>query len=300
MNVLALRPLVSVVIPTYNRGYLIERTINSVLSQTYTNFELLIVDDASTDNTEQIISNIHDKRLNYIRLEQNTNGTKPRNIGIQNSKGDFIAFLDSDDEWLPNKLEKQLNFINQLNSEEFLCFTGLIKNNGVIEEPTKQRVLRNNEDIMDYILIEDNLVQTSTYMLPAKIAKKVEFNPTVKKHQDWDFCLRLKKQDVEFIYYPENLTVWNIDARDDRITSNTKYNYSLDWYNNSKSYLSKRAQYSFLAKIAANYYVLNKQKFKALGIYIRAYFTNAINLKIFIKGILKLIVPKKMLKYLFS
>lgn len=118
--------LISVVVPTYNRSELIKRTIDSVLAQTYTNFELIIVDDASTDNTEDIVNEYHDDRIKFIKLNENSKGTKPRNMGIKESKGDYIALLDSDDEWLPNKLESQLNFLRAFNDDNMVCFTDLI------------------------------------------------------------------------------------------------------------------------------------------------------------------------------
>ena len=108
-----LLPKVSVVIPTYNRADILPRTIQSVLSQTLKDLELIVVDDGSTDRTVEVIHNVKDDRLRYIQLPQNCGGNYARNQGIQASRADFVAFLDSDDEWLPQKLEKQLALINQ-------------------------------------------------------------------------------------------------------------------------------------------------------------------------------------------
>src|SRR5690348_1065740 len=102
-------PVVSVILPTYNRASLISRAIRSVLNQTFTDWELLIVDDGSTDATEQLIrSRSADSRIRYMKLPQNVGMCNARNHGIALARGEFIAFLDSDDEWLPTKLEKQL------------------------------------------------------------------------------------------------------------------------------------------------------------------------------------------------
>lgn len=293
-------PKVSIVIPTFNRADLIDRTIESVLNQTYENFEVLIVDDASTDNTYEVISSISDERIRYIQLEKNTKGTMTRNVGIENSSGEYVAFLDSDDEWVPTKLEEQIQFISNFNKSEFLCFTGLILNNGNEKVYLNQRQLKENEDILDYILVYGNKVQTSTFLLPTKIAKEVKFNSDLKKHQDWDFCLRLKKQGIQFFYLNKRLTIWNVDPREDRISINNKYNYSINWYKNSKMFLSIRAQHAFLVKCVANYYILNNQKLSAMRIFLKAHRVGAINNKLLMKCLLKLVFPYKMWKGLKS
>jgi glycosyltransferase involved in cell wall biosynthesis len=101
-------PLVSVIIPTYNCAKYIETTINSVLNQNYDNLEIIVVDDGSTDNTKNIISSITDDRLIYYFIKNSGGPAKPRNLGLMNCKGDYIAFLDSDDKWRNDKVMKQI------------------------------------------------------------------------------------------------------------------------------------------------------------------------------------------------
>jgi glycosyltransferase involved in cell wall biosynthesis len=101
-------PVVSVVLPTYNRAPLLGRSIRSVLGQGYTDFELIVVDDGSTDETSAVVSGFRDPRISYLRLSRNTGAGAARNAGIRASKGKFIAFQDSDDEWLPSKLARQM------------------------------------------------------------------------------------------------------------------------------------------------------------------------------------------------
>lgn len=108
--------LVSIIVPTYNACEYIQQTISSVLFQTYHNWELLIIDDCSSDNTISIVKEFaeSDPRIRYFSTNQNTGSpSQPRNIGIEQAKGDYIAFLDSDDIWLPNKLEEQLAFMQE-------------------------------------------------------------------------------------------------------------------------------------------------------------------------------------------
>jgi len=102
------KPLVSVIITTYNRAYCLKKAITSAINQTYDNLEIIVLDDGSTDNTELVVKKISDSRIVYIRHQKNKGIGAARNTGIKNSKGSFIAFLDSDDEYLPEKIEKSL------------------------------------------------------------------------------------------------------------------------------------------------------------------------------------------------
>jgi glycosyltransferase involved in cell wall biosynthesis len=102
-------PTVSVVIPTYNRAALIARSIQSVLNQSYADFELIVIDDGSTDETEGVVARFFDLRINYVRLASNAGVSAARNVGIRISKGKFIAFQDSDDEWLSDNLAKHMS-----------------------------------------------------------------------------------------------------------------------------------------------------------------------------------------------
>lgn len=101
-------PLVSVIIPTYNRAHLLGRAIRSVLAQTRQDFELIVVDDASTDNTREVVGGFADPRVRYVRHDVNRGGTVAMNTGLQEARGEYVTFLDDDDEYLPQKLEKQL------------------------------------------------------------------------------------------------------------------------------------------------------------------------------------------------
>lgn len=103
--------LISIIIPTFNRGDYLFRAIKSVFSQSYKNYELIIVDDGSTDNTLELLAPlIKSNEIKYYKQE-NSGVSSARNLGIKNSSGDLVSFLDSDDEWLPNKLQEQINFL---------------------------------------------------------------------------------------------------------------------------------------------------------------------------------------------
>ena len=105
--------LVSVIMPSYNTAPYIEETIQSVLNQTYTNWELIIVDDCSTDNTDEVLETIKDDRIRYFKNEKNSGAAVSRNKALREAKGQWIAYLDSDDIWMPEKLEKQIRFMEE-------------------------------------------------------------------------------------------------------------------------------------------------------------------------------------------
>lgn len=107
--------LVSIIMPSYNTGKFIGETINSVIDQTYINWELIIVDDCSSDNTDEIVKNIKDSRIVYLKNEKNMGAAVSRNRALREAKGKWIAFLDSDDLWKENKLEKQIKFMKDNN-----------------------------------------------------------------------------------------------------------------------------------------------------------------------------------------
>ena len=107
--------LVSIIMPAYNNGPFIREAIDSIISQTYTDWELLVVDDCSTDDTTSIVASFKDKRIHYQRNEYNMGAALSRNKAIQAAKGKYIAFLDADDKWLPTKLEKQVGFMQKNN-----------------------------------------------------------------------------------------------------------------------------------------------------------------------------------------
>ena len=122
-----MKDLVSVVIPVYNREKTIVRAVKSVLNQTYKNIEVIIVDDCSSDNSRVVIENAFSENNNvrYICLEKNSGACVARNRGVQLSKGKYVAFLDSDDAFLPNKIEKQISFLCETNAQ--LCATDYIR-----------------------------------------------------------------------------------------------------------------------------------------------------------------------------
>ena len=117
-------PTVSVIIPTYNRAHLLPRALESVLAQTFEDLEVLVVDDGSTDGTEAVVTG-YDDRVRYLRQPQNAGVSAARNRGLREARGEFVAFLDSDDEWFPEKLARQVERFRELPDRVGLLYCGV-------------------------------------------------------------------------------------------------------------------------------------------------------------------------------
>lgn len=213
------RPLVSIVIPTYNRADLLLQAIQSVLTQTYEYFELLIVDDHSTDQTPHIVKNITDSRVHYIRLNKNQGAPAARNIGLKKAKGELIAFLDSDDQWDSTKLKKQVQIFNR-NPAIGLVYTGLkILNNErnieTIVVPSKRG------HITKYLLVQNCVGTTSSVLIKRDLLEDAGgFDLTFTSCQDWDLFIRLSLK-TQFDYVREPLVIY-YEHDGKRISTNSK------------------------------------------------------------------------------
>lgn len=185
-------PLVSVIIPTYNRGRLILNSVTSVLNQTYKNIELIVVDDCSTDNTEEILKSINDSRIKYVKLEKNSGACIARNKGIELSTGKFIAFNDSDDLWITTKLEKQLCFLKNYNADIVICKMECRtpENNFIHNFPN----IEFDRKISYKDLLKYNSASTQTIFGKTDCFKEIIFDATMPRLQDWDEVLRLSQK----------------------------------------------------------------------------------------------------------
>lgn len=204
-------PLVSIILPTYNRCNFIENAINSVLQQnTRYTFEILVIDDASSDETEDVVKNIVDNRLIYIKLEKNCGGGLARNIGINKATGKYIAFIDSDTTWNIDKLEKQVLILEQNESIDgcFTKFTKQSKKGDKILPRYFPESTRHNIDIL-----YDNFIDTPTSIVKKTALTEVGgFDADLPRFQDWELFIRLCQKHI-FIGLNESL-INSLDLED--------------------------------------------------------------------------------------
>lgn len=194
------KPKVSIIIPVHNRIKELKRAIDSIRNQSYKNFEVTIVDDCSTEKIKpQLFNNINDIKIEIINLNTKSNANFARNIGFKKSSGDYLAFLDSDDEWKENHLQNNIDFINK---NELDGVYGGIEIHKSEEKIIKiPRNLKQNELFVNYIF-NGGLCQTSTFIIKKKCFKEVQFDESLSRHQDWDFGIRFYNQ---FNFKPNNI-----------------------------------------------------------------------------------------------
>lgn len=206
---------ISVIIPTYNRGNVIGNTIESVLAQTYDNIEIIIVDDASSDNTAEIIASYDDKRIKYYKNEKNLGPAGARNVGIGYAKFEFIAFIDSDVLWNKEKLKKQLEII--LEQKYAICYCKVKRQtaNGVKTHiiPSEDEKRINLSGNIYQLLLSHNVVDTSTALIKKEVLNELGgFEESIKAIEDYELFLRIS-QKYEFAFVDEVL-VDSIDYGD--------------------------------------------------------------------------------------
>lgn len=219
-----MKPKVSIVTPVYNSAQFIQSTIESVLSQTYTHWELILVDDGSTDKSLQRIEPFlqHDQ-IKLIAFKKNKGVAIARNEGTKHASGSYIAFLDSDDLWLPNKLETQINLMLEANID--VCFSSysLMDEKGKLLNKTMMALPK----LCYKKLIKSNYIGNLTGIYNAETLGKI-LVPNLRKRQDWLLWLQaLKKAPKPAVGIQEPLAVYRV--RSQSVSSNKmaliKYNY---------------------------------------------------------------------------
>lgn len=189
-----MNPNVSIVLPTYNRAHILSKAIDSVLSQTYANFELIVTDDCSTDDTKRLIDSYTDKRLHYVHCPRNMGAAGARNFGAAFSCAPFLAFQDSDTVWSADKLERQMNYMSEHPDISLVFHSFLsIKEAQKILEPNQKRLASLSTSIFNDLLFGP-LVDTPTILMHTEIFRHCQgFLETLKSHEDYEFSLRVAK-----------------------------------------------------------------------------------------------------------
>jgi glycosyltransferase involved in cell wall biosynthesis len=196
--------LVSIILPTFNRAQLLKRAIDSVLRQSHENWELIIVDDGSSDGTREMIHEYcNDERIRYF-FKANSGAADSRNFGIKNVRGEWITFIDSDDEYHPNKIRLQLETALSRSAELVVCGSVYYKD-GV---EFKRKIPQNKSNLRHALLTKEKGTGVSTpiYFISADLLRRhrISFDPSLPAFQDWDLLYQLSKV-TNYIVVSEHL-----------------------------------------------------------------------------------------------
>lgn len=304
------KELISVVIPTYKRFDVLSRAIDSALNQTYTNIEIIVIDDNKKDSqyrkkTEEVMKKYEkNSKIRYLKNEKNLGGAETRNVGIKASKGEFIAFLDDDDEFVKDKIEKQLKYYKQLNSDKIgliYCYTEIRSEDGndsiVVKKDFEGNQLYNH---MLYFI-----ATTSTWLCKKRVLEDIGGFEDVPSNQDATVLLNLLSKGYEVYRVPEVLLIlYGHDQSNNGISGYTKKNLeSFKLYRDKcrKQYKllkdgenSNKIEYEFHRRLL-NYYIRDrkfKEAFKELKGMFETDFLKISNLKNLVKIILYAIFYK--------
>ena len=272
---------VSVIIPTYkNRGGLV-RSINSVLSQTYFDLEVIVVDDNMPESeerreTEELMAIFKEEpRVNYLKHERNKNGAAARNTGIRFSKGDFIAFLDDDDSFLPSKIRKQIDFLNDHKEYDGVyCYSG---RNGKRYGTTSYE-----GNAMKPMLMLETCMYTPTLLFRRDALLTINgFDEAFRRHQDYDLLLRFFAAGYKIGCVPEILCEIGPNKGENALTGEKLENTKVYFFEKFQSYIDiiNKQEPGFKNKVYAKHYAgvflthVKTRKFKmALMVFLKFFF----------------------------
>ena len=203
-------PLISVIIPTFNQAGLLQKSLQSVINQTFQDWEVIVIDNYSQDNTKEIVESMKDSRIRYLAFSNNGIIAASRNLGISHANGNYLAFLDSDDVWYPSKLSKCLELLNQ--GADAVCHGMWVRKDGVLDK--KFTPTQPDHDLYETLLFKGNFtIWTSTVMIKKQCLKKFGVfseDPVLVTAEDYDLWLRLAKNKIRWIVLPQILGEYTI------------------------------------------------------------------------------------------
>lgn len=247
-------PVVSVVIPTRNRPHILRRSVASALAQSFQQLEVVVVLDGYDPRARETLSLVADPRLRVLELPAPMGAAEARNRGVQAARGTWVAFLDDDDEWLPCKLDKQLEAAARASAPIPVICSAYIARSSDGDHIFGTRSPGRLEPISEYMFARrgfaygENAVATSVLMVPRSALLAVPFDPRLKRHQDWDWALRaLATPGTELCYVPEPLSVYHMPEGFSRISGHSDWQYSWDWCRTRRSLFTPRAISYFIA-----------------------------------------------------
>jgi glycosyltransferase involved in cell wall biosynthesis len=239
-------PLVSAVIPTHNRPQLVCRAVRSALDQTYSNLEVIVVVDGPEPETVQMLEALHEPRLKVVALTENAGLAEARNIGVRHAKGQWIGFLDDDDEWLPDKIDKQLSVL--AHADPLANFIGC-RHDAVYDDCRSikpYRFPRPDENWSEYIYCDAHDLLPSTFLVKTELMIAMPFTKGIPSNEDSDWLLRVRAAHAIVPEWNQDaLIVYHCESSLDR--TSTRHNWELQyrWAVEQRQALLTRKAFSY-------------------------------------------------------
>ncbi|MFL6306060.1 MAG: glycosyltransferase family 2 protein [Candidatus Sulfotelmatobacter sp.] len=247
---------VSVVIPTRNRPELVRRAVESVLAQTHRDFEIIVVIDGPDQGTETALCEIRDPRLHVLPLPESLGGSDARNAGITASTGAWVAFLDDDDEWLPQRLERQLAHPAADPERPVFVASQFIERSELGDRILPRRSLECREPFSEFLFCRPSLsagtgyVQTSTWLVSRPLIDAVRFTSKLKRNQDVDWMLRaMAVKGATLVIVPEPLIVFHETGKIGRVSKKADWRFQFEWLERNRELFSRKAYSFFVATV---------------------------------------------------
>jgi glycosyltransferase involved in cell wall biosynthesis len=246
--------LVSAIIPTRGRPELLAAAIRSALHQTWRRLEIIVVIDGPDADTESRLTTISDARLRVVVLPEISGGCIARNAGVRAACGDWIAFLDDDDEWLPDKIERQMHAVAESQAWFPVITCRLIAHSPTASRMLPPRVYDPSQPVADYLFCRTGLtdpgglMQTSTLLAPRDLLLAIPFREGLRMHQDWDWVIRVASHEgVTVTMLPKPLVIWRVDDGRNTVGRSQNWQFSLAWIREMRRLVSGRAFSAFVA-----------------------------------------------------
>jgi glycosyltransferase involved in cell wall biosynthesis len=282
------KPEFSVIIPVYNRTDLLKRAVGSVLRQDFQDFEVLVVDDGSADDIKNIVDGFSDPRIRYFR-QSNQGASAARNAGIDRATGTYVAFLDSDDVFLPHHLATMHAMLR--NAPDAVAYSPIIatrgRNGNFVKPP---RAIAPGEDMATYLMCDRGFVQTSGVCLSRETAKAVRYRDDAKFGDDTDFAVRLHLAGHPFIMADAAGVVWSDDLDHERLSDIRQPLGDLKWLEDLRSDIPSRAYHGYKGWHQAKS-LMQTAPLRALGLYFKAALRGAYSPRFAMVVLLQIVVP---------
>jgi glycosyltransferase involved in cell wall biosynthesis len=248
-----MNPIVSVVIPTRNRPELVLRAVRSALGQTYKNIEIVVVVDGPDPRTVEILAQCDEPSLRIVELAQSLGGAEARNEGARAAKGEWIAFLDDDDEWLPTKIERQVHAAVQSGNPLAIVTCKILLRSDGTDSVVPHHLPGPGQPMSEYVLgAPRNGFQTSSYFVSRALALLVPWTRNLKGLQDFDWFLRATSYEgATLTVVPEPLSVYYVESVD-TITRKLSWTTCYAWGQQNRALMTPRAYSCFLSRFCVD------------------------------------------------